>query len=293
MSKRESNIIRFHEDPDFFRMAVNFTATLTGFGPRLIEKDYFCTLMLDHLAMIGNSLVFKGGTSLAKVHAGFYRLSEDLDFMISLQVGAPQSERSKRAKPVKDLVARLERMLPIFRLTNPLKGANSSRQYNGVVAYTSLITGQEETIRIEVALREPLLQPAVSGLANTILLNPTTEKPLIAPVAVHCISRDEAFSEKFRAALTRREVAIRDFFDIDYAVRHLDLRPQGRKMIELVRQKLAVPGNDTVDVSDERLGTLRRQVEPQLKPVLREKDFAEFDLQRAFKIAVEMAARVA
>ncbi|MSV27151.1 MAG: hypothetical protein EXQ52_00140 [Bryobacterales bacterium] len=293
MSKRESNVIRFHEDPDFFRMAVNFTATVTGFGPRLIEKDYFSTLMLDHLATIGNSLVFKGGTSLAKVHAGFYRLSEDLDFMISLPVDALRLDRSKRAKPVKDLVAGLGRMLPVFRLTDPLKGLNSSRQYNGVVAYTSLITGQEDTIRLEVALREPLLQPALAGLANTILLNPTTEKPLVAPVDTHCISKDEAFSEKFRAALTRREVAIRDFFDIDYAVRHLDLRPRDQNMIELVRQKLAVPGNDAADVSGERLGTLRRQLEPQLKPVLREKDFAEFDLQRAFKIVVEMAARVA
>lgn len=36
------------------------------------------------------------------------------------------------------------------------------------------------------------------------------------PVMLPCISKIEAFAEKFRAAMTRREVAIRDFYDIDH-----------------------------------------------------------------------------
>jgi len=45
----------------------------------------------------------------------------------------------------------------------------------------------------------------------------------------------------------------------------------------------------TADVSDGRLAALRKQIEPQLRPVLRERDFGEFDLERAFKIVVDMA----
>ena len=66
---------RVHEDADRFREAVRFTAAETRFLPRLIEKDYFCTLLLGYLSAADCSLVFKGGTCLAKVHAGFYRLS--------------------------------------------------------------------------------------------------------------------------------------------------------------------------------------------------------------------------
>ena len=74
--------IRTHEDPVLFREAVNFTAAQTRFLPRLIEKDYFCTVLLNYLAAADDTLIFKGGTCLAKVHAEFYRLSEDLDFVI-------------------------------------------------------------------------------------------------------------------------------------------------------------------------------------------------------------------
>ena len=75
MSRPESIAISLHEDPDMFREAVNFTAAETTFLPRLIEKDYFCTLLLRYLSASDGSLVFKGGTCLAKVYAGFYRLS--------------------------------------------------------------------------------------------------------------------------------------------------------------------------------------------------------------------------
>ena len=83
MSKPDPTAIRAHEDRDWFLEAVNFTAAETGFSPRLIEKDYFCTVLLQYLAMAG-VLVFKGGTCLAKVHGEFYRLSEDLDFVIPM-----------------------------------------------------------------------------------------------------------------------------------------------------------------------------------------------------------------
>jgi len=78
MSKPDPTAIQGHEDRAMFLEAVNFTTAQTGFSPRLIEKDYFCTVLLQYLATSG-VLVFKGGTCMAKVHAEFYRLSEDLE----------------------------------------------------------------------------------------------------------------------------------------------------------------------------------------------------------------------
>ena len=66
--------LRAHLDEAAFVEAARFTAAKTGFDPRLVEKDYFCTLLLAELSG-PDGLVFKGGTCLAKVHADFYRLS--------------------------------------------------------------------------------------------------------------------------------------------------------------------------------------------------------------------------
>jgi len=54
--------------------------------------------------------VFKGGTCLAKVYAEFYRLSEDMDFMISTPIQAKRAERSKQAATLKQAMAELPRL---------------------------------------------------------------------------------------------------------------------------------------------------------------------------------------
>jgi len=70
-------LIRAHEDPVLFREAVNFTAA-------------------------DDTLVFKRGTCLAKVHADFSRLSEDLDFVISTPVDATRTERRTLTSRLKE-----------------------------------------------------------------------------------------------------------------------------------------------------------------------------------------------
>jgi hypothetical protein len=62
------------------------------------------------------------------------------------------------------------------------------------------------------------------------------------------------------------------------------------ELLALVRVKLAVPGNDPVDVSPARIAALRPQVAAQLKPILRDRDFAEFDLDHAFRVVASVAA---
>lgn len=287
-------MIKHHEDIELFREAVNLTAAETAFAARLIEKDYFCTVLLEHLAAVtGGQLVFKGGTCLAKVHTGFYRLSEDLDFVIPMDMDASRSERSRRVDGLKKTIVALPRTLPCFRVVEPLQGANESTQYIGSVGYVSTLGQQEDTIKIEISLREPLLTPAVTGAARTILLDPVSGAPLVPAVPVRCISKTEAMAEKFRASLTRQEAAIRDFYDIDYAVRKHEVRTEDADLIALVRQKLAVPGNDSINIGPYRLTELRGQLDTRLKSVLRERDFAEFDLERAYKIVIEMAKAVA
>lgn len=286
--------IRFHEDLPLFREAINFTASRTGFNARLVEKDYFCTVVLAHFAgRECGGLVFKGGTCLAKVYAGFYRLSEDLDFAIPLPIDAGRKTRREVVAEFKRVIAGIAGHVEVLHTARPLQGANDSSHYSGAVEYTSSTTGQRETIVVEVSVREPLLMQAEAVPARTLLLDPVSREPAIPPLPVTCIALAEAMAEKFRAALARKDVAIRDFYDLYYAAEHLGMNADDAQLVDNVRQKLAVPGNSPVDLSQERLAGLRRQLNARLKTVLRSKEFQAFDLNRAIDLVSRMAALLA
>ena len=93
-----------------------------------------------------------------------------------------------------------------------------------------------------------------------------------------------------RATLTRRDPAIRDFFDVENAVRQRLLQHLDADFLQFVRQKLAVT-RDPVDTSSSKLTALKAQLETQLKPVLRKADYEAFILDRAIAIIEDVAAR--
>ena len=128
----------------------------------------------------------------------------------------------------------------------------------------------------------------IVAAATTALLNPITGQALVETYPVACLSYAEAMAEKLRAALCRREVAIRDFFDVDHAVRG-GFDPLEPEFLGLLKRKLEIPRTGPADVSDARMAALRPQLDAQLRPVLREQEFSQFDLQRA----VEAVRRVA
>ena len=144
----------------------------------LIEKDYYCSVLLCDMAPLFEAgLVFKGGTCLSKVHAEFFRLSEDLDFAISVRSDAPAANRRQAAGPVKDHFTTLPKRRKCFREVEPLSGHNSSRQYNGRYSYRSVVTGEEEFVKVEISLRELILLPSEQRQARTLLLDPHSSGP--------------------------------------------------------------------------------------------------------------------
>ncbi|MEX2119063.1 MAG: nucleotidyl transferase AbiEii/AbiGii toxin family protein [Pirellulales bacterium] len=279
------NLPRPDQDEDGFREALAYSASRTGFSTRLIEKDYFCSLLLDELtSAFAVGLVFKGGTALSKVHAGFYRLSEDLDFVVSIETDAVRSRRRAAIEPIKLHLERLLAASGWLSQSQSFKGANQSSHYTAVLSYSSSLSGDRERIRFEVGLREPVVETAETKPAGTILFNPFTTKAALHPIPVTVMSKRESYAEKIRAALCRRIPAIRDLYDLDYAAMNGVIDPGEDRLLQLVSQKLAVPGNAAPDVSASRLDVLRRQVDAQLRPVLRKEDFSRFDLDRAFDL---------
>jgi len=292
MQNRNSYRSSVHEDGDFFREAILYTAALTGFTSELIEKDYFCTILLSYLYGDETPLVFRGGTCLSKIYGEFYRLSEDLDFTISVPFDAPRSLRRKKIESVKKVVGRIHDTLSIFSLSQNLVGRNNSTQYIAQVQYQSYMRQLPATIKIEIGLREEILTMPQKGLVKTLLLDPFSRKPVFPEFSVMCLSLDEAYAEKIRAALTRRELAIRDFYDIDYAVRKMGIDLSEERLLDLVRKKLAIPGNDPVNLEPSRKEMLKVQLNAELKPILREQDLEQFELDRAFNLVGHIGSKV-
>jgi predicted nucleotidyltransferase component of viral defense system len=160
------------------------------------------------------------------------------------------------------------------------------------VQYRSFLTPAPATIKIEIGLREELLTLPQKGRVKTLLNDPFSRKPAVREFNVLCISPEEAYAEKLRAALTRRDLAIRDFYDIDYAITRMKFKWNGEQFLQLLKKKLAVPGNDPLNITLSRKEMLKRQLETELKPILREKDFQQFDLDRAFNLVAEIGSKL-
>src|SRR4030042_5109797 len=117
MDPSRNHRISVHEDQALFREAVLFTAGQARVNAPLIEKDYFCTVLLQYLYdQPASPLIFRGGTCIGKVYADFYRLSEDLDFLISTPPEASISVRRKRLAPVREWGRKISEKMSILTL---------------------------------------------------------------------------------------------------------------------------------------------------------------------------------
>ena len=278
MNERFSNL---NFDTERFLQAVNYTAVTTGFSERLIEKDYFCSLVLYDCALLFHAgYVFKGGTSLSKVHTKFYRMSEDLDFCFSTQPDATRRARRDNSLLFREHFNSINSRLGELSVRDEIKGHNESRQYSGQLCYRSLVTNESEPIKVELSLREMMVEPPLKGNAGTLLLNPVSAEHATAFYPVRVMQLNETFAEKVRAALTRRSPEIRDYFDLQYAYKNGIIQLADTAFLSLVKGKLSLPGNGQVISADTVEVTLRRQLETRLRPVLSESDFMGFDLEK-------------
>lgn len=141
---------------------------------------------------------------------------------------------------------------------------------------------QEGTISFEVGLREEILVTAQESAAHTLANNPINGEPLLAPFSVMCLSKQEAYSEKLRAALSRRKPAIRDLFDIDYALRAGIINLNNKELLALTRIKMSKPEALEIDTSQGKQLLLKQQVATDLSPVLREQDYNQFEFDAAW-----------
>jgi len=284
-------MLQFFYNQDEFIAAIQYTAGRSGFTSTLIEKDYLCSLLLMYLYNTNTPLIFKGGTLLAKSHANFYRLSEDLDFAISTLSNITRKQRSQQIQSVKNELNNIHNFLPVFNISRPLTGCNGSRQYTMTLTYKSKITQLDDKILIDIGMKEGLLFPSEKIKAKTLLMDPFLGQDKVQPFMIIGLNLQEAYAEKIRAALCRKELAIRDFYDLDYAIEN-NLIELNDAFLVLIKQKIRYEKFFHDFNRPEVVKFLQEKVQAELEPTLKQTRDIAFSLSRIVEKLLQLLRNI-
>lgn len=251
------------------------------FRPAIVEKDYYLTVILNNIeTLLTDKIVFKGGTLINKAHLNYHRLSEDLDFTYH----APLSTRSQRSKAitlVREKMASFLKALDLLSDKPEGEGFDDSRQYLFKVKYPSVLTAKEDMIKIEISLRQPPIDKPVNTEIKHFYQDPFTGEDLFPTGKVLSLSWNEAVAEKLKAAISRKDVAIRDYYDL-WHIAEFGFDFHNDKFIKLFKRKVTDEGykgdyKKDFGLSPDKLSTLRRQVDTDLMPVIRAGESFDFE----------------
>lgn len=265
-----------HSNKDEFLKILGRTSAQTGFPLRLLEKDYYITVVLSGINELSYNLVFKGGTCFSKIYYSYYRLSEDLDFTLKLSTdNATRSARRNAIKPIKEVIRPFLKRLNMSIQNLDKAGHRESTQYIYYLDYDSAVLNKKESIKLKIGLRFNPLRPVVTEEVNHKFLHPFTKEPLFDAGSVNCLVLKELVAEKLRASATRKIIASRDFYDLGFLLREkFDF--DDKEQLELFRKKLEEDGFSS-DLSKYRvnLGRTNKEIdemisrlEDELFPVL-------------------------
>lgn len=273
-------------DNAVFKDLVFAVAGRTKFRPALVEKDYYLTNILNHLnERLSERIVFKGGTLLNKIYLSYRRLSEDLDFTHDGKEGLEtRTQRSRAIEPIRESMGSFLDSLGLRSDRSRGEGFNNSTQYVFVAKYLSFVTGKDETVKIEVSLRQPPLTETVHSPVRHFFQDPFTGEDLLPRNRIRSLSFDEAVAEKLKAAITRRDVTVRDYYDL-WQIVSSGFEFHREEFVSLFKKKLAEDGyrgdfRHFFGRNAEDIAQIERQVQTDLLPVIRAGE--EFDIDALF-----------
>lgn len=280
-----------HENKEEFVKIIDLAAKKKGFLPLLMEKDYYLTLILSQVRQLSQDLVFKGGTCLNKVYFSYYRLSEDLDFSMRLPDSTlTRGIRRKAIQPVKDKIKKFIEQFGLKLDASEEPGRNESKQYLYYFIYQSVVSPIEGKIKFEIGLRfNPILKPETHKVQHHFL-HPFTEELLFDGGKIQCLALKEVVAEKLRAAATRKVIAPRDFYDLDFILRN-GFEVADAEVLKLFQKKLAEDHADTelgkyrvnLGRKDDEIKDMRSRIQEELFEVLAAEERKNFDLNTALK----------
>ena len=249
-----------------------------GFDDYKFEKDFLLTLILIKFWQKYPDLVFKWWTCLNKIYFPYFRMSEDLDFVLNTDMR--QTGRRKLLKQYEnDFIADLDILWVHLKQEQKNKQERTKFDSHKLAMFTfeyrSVINNSIQTIKIDISLKNKLHLAPVPGIIQSIYVDKIMEENIFWEHYINCIDLKESTAEKLRAALTRRTPAIRDFFDIWYIKNNWVFDFDDTQFRDLLTIKLQEVDFDYT--LEENYDLLVKQIETDLRPVLNEDFDFNFD----------------
>lgn len=249
----------------YFKNILDWSNTV-WFDSYKLEKDFLLTLILIKFWEKYPELIFKWWTCLNKMYFPYFRLSEDLDFVINTD----DLWQTSRKKFLKDYENKFVEDLNILwiTLTEERTKFDSYRVAMFNFEYKSVINNSIQNIKLDISIKNNLYLKPIPKKIQSLFVDKVLEESIFWEHIINCIDLKEAVSEKIRAWLTRSTPAIRDFFDIWYIKNNSNFNFQDEELLKLINIKLK-----EVDYKYSLEGNyelLEKQIETDLKPVLNE-----------------------
>ncbi|MCK9224356.1 MAG: nucleotidyl transferase AbiEii/AbiGii toxin family protein [Candidatus Muirbacterium halophilum] len=275
-----------------FKTYIESLAYKHKFIPSLLEKDYYLTLFLNEINLLSEKLIFKGGTCLNKIYFEYFRLSEDLDFIMDIpQNKLTRTQRKELIKPLKQNLLKIIEKLGLNLDCEKSGGFNESKQYIFIILYNSVFYETPQSIKLEISMRFKNLLKVEYKKLHHIFLHPFTNEPIIKNETIKCLNLVEAVAEKLRAAATRKEIAPRDFYDLFY-ISHKKSEIWDKNLLEIFLEKLKEGGFDinsknymiNLGRNNNEIKFMENRLELELLSVLNLEERESFELNKALKI---------
>lgn len=280
-----------HNDKDEFLKILGRTSAQTGFPLRLLEKDYYITLVLSVINDLSADLIFKGGTCLSKIYYSYHRLSEDLDFTLKLPTdNSTRNVRRNAIKPIKESINVLLNKFGMSVKNLDEAGHSESTQYIYNLEYKSVVLNKKESLKLEIGLRfNPIIHPVVKRI-NHKFLHPFTKERLFDAGSINCLALKELVAEKLRASSTRKAIAGRDFYDLGYLLQE-KFNFIDTEFLELFQKKL-LEDNFSPDLrkyrvnlgrTDKEINEMISRIKNEVFPVLTISEQNSFIIQKTLR----------
>lgn len=239
------------------------------------EKDFLLTLILIKFWEKYPDLIFKWWTCLNRIYFPYFRMSEDLDFVLNTDLW--QKWRKKLLKEYENNFIEDFKILWI-NLREEKNKYDSYKLAMFTFEYSSIINNSIQSIKIDISLKNNLQLKPISWEIKSIYIDKIIEENIFSKHYINCIDLKESMAEKIRASLTRWIPAIRDFFDIWYIKNYSDFDFTDKKLLELIEIKLREVNYEYT--LEENYDELEKQIETDLKPVLNNE--FEFNLKETY-----------
>lgn len=258
------------------------------FDKYLLEKDFYLTIILHRITKNIPEITFKGWTCLNKVYFPYFRLSEDLDFSISIE-NPLVNTNSKREAFAQDIREKMKELtMSLWRKLNDDQYHHQKAQWNEhlkkkeytylkyILNYPSLYDQSQQSIKIEIMYTQKQHFPWIHKHIQSIFIDPVTEEIIFSNQTIQCLDLQEMVAEKCRACLTRRKPAIRDFFDLRYMQSQwIDILANK----EIIRAKCDEVSDRERTLAD-NYDDLKKQIQTHIIPVIN--NIWDFDLKKIY-----------